>query len=425
MLLPRNLKNSLLAASKDTPVIMVNGARQTGKSTLIKGLFPQDSAPQYVTFDDLNTLGSARSDPQRFIQDLPERVIIDEIQRAPDLMLPIKHSVDKNRRPGRFFLTGSANVLALPRVADTLVGRIEIHTLWPLSQGEIRGVQESFVDTIFSSTKLEAGKLLKVKEITEILALGGYPDVLQRETQARRKSWFNGYISTLIERDVRDLRHIEQLTVMPKLLRLLASRTGGLLNYSDLSRSLEINVSTMKNYLSLFELLFILAPIQPWFGNRGKRLVKSPKMHLNDTGLLCHLLGCDATGLANDAGLLGMVFENFVVMELLKQISWSELRPQLYHFRTESGQEVDIVLEAGDGRIVGIECKSGIGLNSDSFKGLRALKELTGRKFHRGIVLYPGDQMLSFERSFEAVPVSALWETTSGVAPSLCAHSRS
>ncbi len=421
MLLPRNPKTALLQAAKDTPVIMVNGARQTGKSTLVKGLYSSSSTPYYVSLDNLATLSSALSDPQGFIENLPERVIIDEIQRAPELMLPIKHSVDQHRRPGRFFLTGSANVLALPKVADTLVGRIEIHTLWPLSQGEIRGRHESFIDTIFGTTKINPASPLKLNKLATMLSIGGYPDVVQRDTHERRQNWFASYITTLIERDVRELRNIEQLTVMPRLLKLLASRAGGLVNYSDLSRSLEINVSTLKNYLSLFELLFILVPIQPWFGNKGKRLVKTPKMHLNDSGLLCHLLECDARALADDPALRGMVFENFVVMELIKQISWSKIRPRIYHFRTESGHEVDIVLETGDGRIVGIECKSGMKINSDSFRGLRTLKELTGKKFHRGIVLYPGADVLSFEKDFQAVPVSALWETSSGAAPALSA----
>lgn len=399
MFVPRNLKTALLEAGRDTPVVMLNGARQTGKSTLVKGLFPGSSAPHYVSFDDLVSLDSARSDPQGFIENLPDRVIIDEVQRAPELMLPIKHSVDQNRQAGRFYLTGSANVLSLPRVADTLVGRIEVHTLWPLSQGEIRGVRESFIDTIFGASKINSAKPTKMGALADLLSVGGYPEVLRRDSQQRRRSWFAGYVTTLIEREVRDLRNIEQLTAMPKLLKLLASRAGGLLNYSDLSRSLGLNVSTLKNYLSLLELLFILVPVQPWFSNKGKRLVKSPKMHLNDSGLLCHLLDSDATALASDPSLLGMVFENFIVMELIKQISWSMVHPQLYHFRTEGGHEVDIVLESGDGRIVGIECKSGIRLNSDTFKGLRALKELTGKKFHRGIVLYLGTDILSFEKT--------------------------
>ncbi len=419
MLVPRNLKKALLEAAKDTPVIMLNGSRQTGKSTLIQGLFRGSSSPEYVTLDSLVTLDSALSDPQQFIENLPDRVIIDEIQRAPELMLPIKYSVDQNRRPGRFFLTGSANVLALPKVADALVGRIEVHTLWPLSQGEVRGVRESFVDTMFATTALKHGKSFRLPEMIELMHTGGYPDVLNRDSYARRKNWFAGYINTLIERDVRDIRNIEQLTVMPKLLQLLASRAGGLLNYSDLSRSLAITVSTLKNYMSLLELLFLVVPIQPWFGNIGKRLVKAPKIYLNDSGLLCHLLNLDHKALSNSPSLLGAVFENFVVMELMKQISWSNIKPRLYHFRTESGNEVDIVLEAPDGRIVGIECKSAVRLGSGAFKGLSALKQLTGKKFHRGIVLYAGNETLRFEKDFQAVPISALWETFSGNAPPL------
>ncbi|MBX9878333.1 MAG: ATP-binding protein [Candidatus Obscuribacterales bacterium] len=416
---PRNLKKSLLVAAGDTPVVMVNGSRQTGKSTLIQHLFPASKSPEYVSLDNLATLDSARSDPQRFIENLPERVIIDEIQRAPELMLPIKYSVDQRRRPGRFFLTGSANVLALPKVADTLVGRIEVHTLWPLSQGEIQGQTESFIDTAFSTAKFKRVKPIKMADLTQLMCTGAYPDVLQRDTVARRKDWFTGYINTLIERDVRDLRNIEQLTVMPRLLQLIATRAGGLLNYSDLSRSLEINLSTLKNYLALLELLFLVVPIQPWFGNIGKRLVKAPKLYMNDTGLLSYLLNADAKAVTQNGSLSGMIFENFVVMELLKQIAWSEAQPKIYHFRTEAGQEVDIVLETRDGRIVGIECKSAITLSRDAFKGLNALKQMTGKKFHRGIILYAGDSNLAFENYFEAIPVSAIWETTSGKAPTL------
>jgi predicted AAA+ superfamily ATPase len=416
---PRNLKIPLLEATSDTPVVMVNGARQTGKSTLVQGLFPSISAPNFVSLDSLVTLNSAKSDPQKFIESLPERVIIDEIQRAPELMLPIKYSVDQNRQPGRFLLTGSANVLALPKVADTLVGRIEIHTLWPLSQGEIRGVKESFIDVICGNGKFKTGKTLKLNELIDIIHTGGYPDILSRDSKTRRRGWYSSYITTLIERDVRDLRNIEQLTTMPKLLQLVASRSGGLLNFADLARSFEIPVSTLKNYLSLLQLLFITIPLQPWFGNIGRRLVKTPKIYLNDSGLLCHLLQRDPAIIANDGTLFGMVFENFVVMEIIKQISWSATKPSIYHFRTETGQEVDIILETGDGKIIGIECKCSIKLGADNFKGLKTLKELTGNKFHRGIVLYAGSDILTFEKDFLAVPVSCLWETFSESAPAL------
>ncbi|HEY9786064.1 MAG TPA: ATP-binding protein [Candidatus Obscuribacterales bacterium] len=415
MLWPRNLKNSILEAAEDTPVVLVNGARQTGKSTLMKALFSGPSAPEYLSFDDLALLNAARNDPQSFIETLPESVIIDEIQRAPELMLPIKYSVDRDRRPGRFFLTGSANVLALPKVADTLVGRIEIHTLWPLSQGELNGVRESFIDTIFGDNRPNTKTRLDLPDLIQLMSVGGYPEAVRRQIPGRRKSWFDSLITTLIERDVRDLRHIEQMALMPKLLELIASRAGGLLNYSDIARSLDMKLTTVKTYLSLLELLFLVVPVQPWFGNLGKRLVKSPKLYLNDTSLLCHLLGRDAKALARNGSLLGAVFENFVLMELMKQITWSETAPRLYHFRTEYGEEVDFVLEARDGRLVGIECKAG-SLAQSAPKGLQVLKELAGRKFHRGIVLYTGSHIIGLDESIQAVPVSALWETSSGAA---------
>jgi len=416
-LFPRNLKTDILAAAQDTPVIMVNGARQTGKSTLMKGLFPTN-CPAYFTLDDMHTLGLARSGPQAFVESLPERVILDEVQRVPEIFLSIKLSVDRNRKPGRFFITGSANVMSLPKVTESLAGRIEIHPLWPLSQGEIRGKREGFIDALFSKEKLPTVKPATIAEVLTLASAGGYPDV-QNRTVDRRTGWFDSYISSMMERDVRDLSNIEQLTALPNLLELIASRAGALLNNSDLSRSLELPLTTLKRYLSLLELLFLVVPVRPWFGNFGKRLIKVPKTYLNDTGLLCHLLGCDVGAISANGTLLGAVFENFIVMELIKQLTWSETRAKIFHFRTVNGQEVDIVLEAANGKIVGIECKASATIKADTFKGLKALKELAGKKFHRGIVLYTGSNVLGFGEDMQAVPVSALWEIISGESPRL------
>jgi hypothetical protein len=349
---------------------------------------------------------------------LPDSVIIDEIQRAPELFLPIKASVDRNRVPGRFFLTGSADVMLLPAVADSLAGRIEIHTLWPLSQGEIFGVRESFIDRVFTDKTIEVGKRVELPALIAAMNTGGYPDILRRDNADRRKHWFDSYVTTLIERDVRDLRNIEQLTAMPKLIDLLASRSGGLLSYADIARSAELKVTTVKAYMSLLNLLFLVIQVRPWFGNLGKRLVKSPKVYLNDTGLLCHLLGIDGDAMARDGVLLGLIFENFVAMELTKQISWSDKRPRLYHFRTENGEEVDFVLESRDGKLVGIECKLNPSAKTAS-SGLRILKELTGKRFTKGIVLHAGEHMFGVDKDILAVPVSALWENSNGPAPLL------
>lgn len=411
-LFPRNLKRKILTAAQDTPVIMVNGARQTGKSTLMHMLFPTNS-PAYVTLDDMHTLGLARSGPQAFVESLSERVILDEIQRVPELLLPIKLSVDRNRKPGRFFITGSANVLSLPKVSESLAGRIEIHTLWPLSQGEIRGKREGFIDALFNDEKLPAVKPVTILDVLTLATTGGYPDV-QNRTVDRHTGWYKSYISSLMERDVRDLSNIEQLTALPNLLALLASRSGALLNNSDLSRSLELPLTTLKRYLSLLKLLFLVVPVRPWFGNFGKRLIKVPKIYLNDTGLLCQLLECDVQAISANGTLMGAVFENFIVMELIKQLTWSQTRAKIFHFRTVNGQEVDVVLEAADGRIVGIECKAATTIKAETFKGLKALQEMAGDKFHRGIVLYTGSNILGFAEDMQAVPASALWEITSG-----------
>ncbi len=381
----------------------------------MKGLFA-DNSPEYVTLDDMAVLSLARSGPQAFVESLPERVILDEIQRVPELLLPIKLVVDKNRIPGRFFLTGSANVISLPKVADSLAGRIEIHTLWPLSQGEIRGKREGFIDALFSDEKLPPVKSATISDILSLACVGGYPDV-QRRTSVRRADWFESYITTLMERDVRDLSNIEQLTALPNLLALLASRSGGMLNHSDLSRSLAIPLSTLKRYLSLLELLFLVVPLRPWSGNIGKRLVKMPKVYINDTGLLCHLIGCNQRAIAANGTMLGTVFENFAVMELIKQLTWSQARVKMFHFRTVTGQEVDIVLEADDGRIVGIECKGANSIKTDAFKGLKVLKEMAGHKFHRGVVLYTGSQVIGVEKDMQVVPISALWEISTGLSP--------
>lgn len=420
MLFPRNLQTDLLEATKVTPVVLINGARQTGKSTLATGMFPLHDRPRYISLDDIATLGLAKTSPKSFIQSLTSPVIIDEIQRAPELFLPIKESIDKLRKPGRYMLTGSANVLTLPKLADSLAGRMEIYTLWPLSQGELKGQQESFIDTVFSKEMLPHVNAIEMPQLVEALVAGGYPDIQSRATTRLRENWYTSYINSILERGVRELSHIEGLTQLPDLLSLLASRSGGLMNLSDISRSLELNYMTLKRYLALLQAVYVVVQLPAWANNLGKRLVKSSKLYINDTGLLCHLIGRDASALESNKSLFGAVFENFVVMELMKQTAWSVLRPKLYHYRTSDNRyEVDLVLEARDGRAVGVECKASSTVTKDNFKGLYALKEDAGSKFVRGVVLYTGSNTLRFDDKMEAVPVSALWQIASKAAPLL------
>lgn len=406
----RNISRPLLQSLKDSPVVLLHGARQTGKSTLAQWVAAGPRPARYLTLDDVVVLSAARTDPAGFVADLEGPVVVDEVQRAPDLLLAIKERVDRDRRPGRFLLTGSANILLAPQLSEYLTGRMEILTLWPLSQGEIEGVQEGFVDTLFRErlASLDAAPD-GASDVIKRVVRGGYPEAIRRLTTVRRRAWFGGYITTILQREVRDLAQIERLEEMPRLLGLLAARTGSLLNFSELSRTSGLPQTTLKRYLSLLETAFLVQLLPAWAANLSKRLVKSPKVMLSDTGLVAHLLGLDARRLAADKALLGHLLENFVAMELLKQTAWSRLQPRLFHFRTETGQEVDIVLEDAGGRIVGLEVKAGATIGGEDFKGLRALADATGSRFRRGVALYMGRTTVAFGSNLHAVPLSNLW----------------
>ena len=406
----RNIESELQAAIADTPVVLLNGARQTGKSTLAQEFAQARSIP-YITLDDATQLAAASSDAQGFLAGLGDRAVIDEVQKAPGLFPAIKMSVDRNRRPGRYLLTGSANVLLLPQISESLAGRMELITLLPLSRGELLGQRERFVDGVFAESPpaLQSGDAIDLKGA--VLA-GAYPEVIKRPAGKRRDAWFAAYITALLQRDVRDLANIEGLTDMPRLLSLLAARVGSLLNMSELSRSSGIPNSTLKRYLSLLQATFLFQPLPAWSSNLGKRLIKSPKIHLIDSGLTSHLAGVTRQSLDRDPVFFGHLFENFVVNELRKQIGWSDGRMNLYHYRTTTGREVDILLEDGAGRLVGLEVKASATVVRKDFSGFDALSEDTGRQFVRGIVLYTGEQSVSFGENYMALPVSTMWRMT-------------
>jgi predicted AAA+ superfamily ATPase len=406
----RNITDKVFEALQDTPVVFLNGPRQAGKSTLVQMLTEDKHPAKYLTFDDSNVLAAASADPAGFIAGLEGALVIDEVQRVPDLFLAIKAEVDRNRKPGRFLLTGSANILLLPKLAESLVGRMEILTLWPLSQGEIKSCKEAFVDRLFSkkTISVESTSLATSTLFKKILS-GGFPEVLSRTSANRQKAWFSSYVTTILQRDVRDISNIEGLTSIPRLLSLVASRACGLLNYAELSRSFAIPQSTLKRYLSLLETTFLVKLLPAWSGNLGKRLVKSPKVLLTDTGLIAHLIGVDQQRLKEEPQFFGGLLENFAAMELVKQIGWSKVQPQLFHFRTQTGQEVDFLLEDSAGRIVGIEVKASSTVRSDDLKGLRMLSDSVGDKFIRGIVLYCGSDYVPFGSKLAAVPMSELW----------------
>lgn len=406
----RHLAPALLEALSDSPVVFLNGARQTGKSTLTQTLAAGPHPARYLTLDDMGVRSAAKNDPQGFLAGLDGPTILDEVQRAPELFLPLKAEVDRNRKPGRFLLTGSASASVLPQLSESLTGRMEILTLWPLSQGEVEGTKEEFIDALFKPhVSMPSFEPLSRAALWERIARGGYPEPLSRPRPERRRAWVDSYLSTIIERDVRDLADIEGLTQLPRLLNLVAARTATLMNFAELSRSMGLPQTTLKRYLALLEATFLVRRLPPWSGNLGKRLVKSPKLLLNDTGLAAGLLAIDAERLGADGSLSGPLLETFVAAELTKQLGWSKTKPRIHHFRTQTGQEVDIVLEDARGRCVGIEVKAG-SVESKDFSGLKALEESLGKHFVRGVILYAGRETIPFAGNMHALPINALWQ---------------
>ncbi len=410
-MLKRNIEKKLVAALEYMPVVLLRGARQTGKTTLAKSISLLKKEYNYLSFDHLPSLVAAKNDPVGFISRLEKPVVLDEIQRVPELFLPIKSDVDENRTPGRYFLTGSADPLLIRQLGDSLAGRMRLLTLWPFSQGEIEGKQETFIDNVFNRSPMPIGKtLLCSKEDVLMRAIrGGYPTPLQMTSDVQRQEWFNDYISLVLQKDILDLSRIENITQMPNLLTLLAARTGGLLNTEELSRSIKLSSVTLQRYLDLLRTLFLVHFLPAWSGNLSKRLVKSPKVYLCDTALQLFMLNVNLDRLVKDQTLVGSVIENFVVLELLKQLSWSDLNVQIYHYRDYSQLEVDIVLEGPGGDIIAIEVKSSQTIASDDVKGLKRFQEHVGDKFVQGILFYTGTTILPFGEKITACPISMLW----------------
>lgn len=302
----------------DSPVVLLTGARQVGKSTLARE-YAELHSLAYVTFDDPTVLAAAR-DGSAFLNGIGARAVIDEVQKAPWLFADIKLQVDRMREPGRYLLTGSTNVMLIPRLADSLAGRMEVLQLWPLSQGEIAGRRERFIDALFEGSAHEiVGEGENLSTVTDLLVIGGYPEALTRRDAERRAAWHSAYVRTLVERNVRDLANIEGLVDIPRLLALLAVRVGSLMNLAEISRSIGIAQTTLKRYLALLEGVFLFTPVPAWHVNLGKRLIKTPKVQLADCGLAAYLARYDKHRLEDDRNFFGHFLETFVVAELRKQ----------------------------------------------------------------------------------------------------------
>lgn len=405
-LYPRYLLPRLREALADTPALLVHGPRQCGKTTLARMLGKRYA---YYTFDDRDLLAAAKRDPVGFVERLPARVILDEVQHAPELFAELKQAIDWQRQPGRFVLTGSANVLLLPRLSDSLAGRMEILPLYPLAQSELARKPPGFLDQVFSG-KLAGYHAERLgKELAVRIVAGGFPEPLQRATAARRRAWYDNYVGTLIQRDIRELSHIQHGDIIPKLLRLLANHTGQLLNISELAKAFQLSRHTIDGYVALLRQVFLVDFLSPWFSNRNKRLVKTSKIHMLDTGLACALMQLNQAQIEQQPAVFGQVLESFVYGELRKQASWRSESLEFHYYRDKDQYEVDMVLEDSSGRFVGIEVKAAASIAESDFRGLRRFQRQIGKRFSAGVVLYDGRQVLSFGEGLFAAPVSVLW----------------
>jgi uncharacterized protein len=394
-------------ALRDTRVVAISGPRQSGKTTLARRFAKQGR--KYVTLDNQSTLAAAKSDPVAFIRGL-DRAVIDEVQRAPDLLLAIKQSVDEDRRPGRFLLTGSANLLTVKTIHESLAGRMEIVPLYPLGRSEQLGIKHpQFIARAFRGAVPDMAEPLSMEKLSDWVTAGGYPEAIKRSGERRRQDWYRAYIKSIVERDLPEISNLAKPDQVPRVLQIAAQFAGRLTNLSEIGRSVGLDHKTADHYVRVLEQLYLIQRVQPWFRNELSRLVKTPKLHFIDSGLLTAMRGYSLSRLRADRTLFGALLETFVFSELLKLSAWTDERVMLFHYRDRDKLEVDFVLENSAGEIVGIEVKSAASVTRRDFQGLERVASAAGSAFKQGIVLYDGVQTLSFADNLRAVPLSALW----------------
>lgn len=410
-LIPRQIRSSLVDALADSRIACLLGPRQAGKSTLVREVTAGEHPARYVTLDDPATLALAREDPTGFVAG-SERMAIDEVQRVPELLLALKVVVDKDQSRGRFLITGSANVITHPRVADALPGRVEYLTLWPFSQAELAERRPAFLAAAF------AGEAPAVEDApvgrnayADRVVRGGFPEAVKTGSP-RRQRFFAGYVDSILGRDVDELGSVRDSEAASRVLRLAAARSAALTNMSEIGRELGIDHKTVGKHLRSLEQLFLIVRLPAWHANLGHRIVRSPKLHLADTGMLCSLIGADAQRLRTDGTLAGGVFETFVVTEILRQASCGDFAydVRLHHYRDQAGHEVDLVLERLNGDVVAIEVKATASPHSRDAAGLKLLRDNLGDRFKQGMLLHLGAGTIPIGDRISAVPLAALWQ---------------
>lgn len=409
---PRYLQQQVLDALADTPVVCILGPRQVGKTTLARRLQPDRT---YISFDDATLLAAARDDPMGFVAGLPAAMILDEVQRVPELLPAIKLSVDHDRRPGRFILTGSANLLLLPGVQESLAGRMEVIYLNPLSEQEKHHSTYSLLEAMISGPLKPAitGIQPPVAGVAAAVVRGGYPEPNTR-TEPRAQQWYRQYLNAIIQRDVRDIANIRDSDELLRLLKLIALRTGNLVNISNLMQDVGLQRDTIGRYLSVLERLFLIRTLPAWHRNAAKRLIKAPKIHIVDSGLGCALTGLKTADWHQPTKPFGGMLESFVVQQLICQSGWVDNELRFSHYRDKDQVEVDLVIEQDD-RLWGVEVKKAASLQARDGRGLARLAEQAGDSWQGGILLYTGTNTLPLAEipNAFAVPMDRLWQRDS------------
>jgi len=412
-LIPRGIEPELRDILSVSRAAAITGPRQAGKSTLARQLQSAGVFPNYFTLDDEATRNAARADPDGFALSLPRPAVIDEVQRVPSLILAVKQILDNDPAPGQFLLTGSADLLTARVVADALPGRVEYLNLWPLARAEIEGKRGSVIDALLDGTPPRVTGAPKGRAASaELVVAGGFPDALNRNPRQRAR-YLRSYVQATLSRDLPEIGGVRgDPSKLEQLLRLLAARTSTLVNYAALGRALALDEKTVKAHVELLAQLFLLHRLRPWSANLGARQVKTPKLLLTDTGLAAALVGVDAARYsAPDQGALaGGLFENFVVMEVIKQASWSLTPVELFFYRDTEKREVDVVVESTSGDVVAIEAKSAAATTASDTRGLRVLRDNLGERFKTGVVVYSGEHTLPIDDRIWAMPISGLWK---------------
>ena len=406
---PRRVRSLVLEALGDTRVVMLVGARQVGKSTLTRDIASSDHPARIINLDERANRDAAEEDPTGFVAGIHGPVVIDEIQRAPDLLFAIKARVDQDLRPGQFLLTGSANVFTTGQVREALTGRMETITLWPLSQGELNGTTSNIVDTLFAGRPPEVtGAPVGRAAFDSIVTESGYPEARLREPGLRRDRWFSSYVTDSLARDLADVSDALKLDEIPSLLRLLAAQSANELVYRTVAQRLDLDAKTVKSYIGLLEAVFLVKRLPAWRPGLSVREVHASKAYIVDSGLLAHLLRANTYRIGTDDQVTGKILENFVAMEVLRQAEWALMDSRVYHYRHDGG-EVDLVLENRSAEIVGIEVKASASIRPREYSGLVKLRDARGDQFKTGIVIYTGSQTIPLSHRIWAVPLSGLW----------------